>query len=62
MGFLDKILGRSKQAAGDMLGDTSMRREGVHQEKAGKADERAQVHEEAAVDARVEEAEHRSQE
>jgi uncharacterized protein YjbJ (UPF0337 family) len=61
MGLLDKLLGRGKKATGDLLGDSSMRREGMHQEQAGAADEKAEAHEEAAVDARVEEAEHRQQ-
>jgi uncharacterized protein YjbJ (UPF0337 family) len=61
MGLLDKLLGRGKKAAGDLLGDSSMRREGMHQEHAGKAEEKAEAHEEAAVEARVEEAEHRQQ-
>jgi uncharacterized protein YjbJ (UPF0337 family) len=61
MGLLDKLLGRGKKATGDLLGDSSMRREGMHQEQAGLADEKAEAHEEAAVDARVEEAEHRQQ-
>ena len=29
MGFLDKLLGRGKKAAGDVTGDASMRREGA---------------------------------
>ncbi len=62
MGLLDKLLGRSKKAAGDMLGDSSLHREGTHQEQAGMADDRAQQHEEAAQAARVEEAEHRTEE
>ena len=32
MSFLDKIFGRSKKAAGDLTGDDSMKREGMHQE------------------------------
>ncbi len=61
MGWLDKLLGRTKKAAGDVTGDSSMRREGMHQEQAGMAEERAESHEEAAVEARREEAEHREQ-
>jgi len=41
MGFLDKLLGRGKKAAGDMTGDASMRREGMHQEREGMAEDRA---------------------
>jgi uncharacterized protein YjbJ (UPF0337 family) len=61
MGWLDKLLGRGKKAAGDVTGDSSLRREGMHQEQAAMADERAEAHEEAATEARVEEAEHRQQ-
>jgi uncharacterized protein YjbJ (UPF0337 family) len=61
MGWLDKLLGRGKKAAGDVMGDSSMRREGMHQEQAGMADDRADAHEEAAAEARTEEAEHREQ-
>ena len=35
MGLLDKLLGRGKQAAGDLTGDSSLRREGVDQEQQG---------------------------
>ena len=31
MGFLDRLLGRGKKAAGDLMGDSSMRREGAAQ-------------------------------
>jgi uncharacterized protein YjbJ (UPF0337 family) len=61
MGLLDKLLGRGKKAAGDLMGDSSLRREGMHQEKAGQAEDKAEAHEDAAVDARIEEAEHRQQ-
>ena len=61
MGFLDKLLGRGKKAAGDVMGDASMRREGMHQEQAGLASERAEAHEQMAQDERVEAAEHRAQ-
>jgi uncharacterized protein YjbJ (UPF0337 family) len=59
MGFLDKLLGRGKQAAGDLTGDSSMRREGMHQEQSELADERAAAHEKQAAEARAEAAEHR---
>jgi uncharacterized protein YjbJ (UPF0337 family) len=62
MGLLDRLLGRTKQAAGDMLGDSTLRREGVHQEQAAEAEDRAQLHEERAQEARTEAAEHRAQE
>ena len=61
MGLLDKLLGRGKKAAGDLVGDSSLHREGMHQEEAGKAGDEAEAHEEAAVAARTEEAEHRQQ-
>jgi uncharacterized protein YjbJ (UPF0337 family) len=60
MGFLDKLLGRGKQAAGDLKGDTSMRREGQHQEREGMAEDRAETAEERAQEAREEAAEHRA--
>ena len=59
MGFLDKLLGRGKQAAGDMAGKPEMKREGMHQEKEGKAEDRASMHEDHAQDAREDAAEHR---
>jgi uncharacterized protein YjbJ (UPF0337 family) len=59
MGFLDKLLGRGKQAAGDLTGDASMRREGMHQEQSAAAEERAGEHEEQAAEARAEATEHR---
>ena len=43
MSFLDKILGRGKKAAGDLTGDDSMRRDGMHQEQEGMASERAEM-------------------
>ena len=59
MGFLDKILGRGKQAAGDMADSPEMKREGMHQEQEGKAEDRASMHEEHAQEAREDAAEHR---
>ncbi len=59
MGFLDKLLGRGKKAAGDMAGDASLRNEGMHQEKEGMAEDRASMHEEHAQEAREDAAEHR---
>ncbi len=58
MGFLDKLLGRGKKAAGDITGDESLRREGVHQEAEGAAEDRAAAHEDAAAAARTEAAKH----
>src|SRR6266508_3320634 len=42
MGLLDKLLGRGKKAAGDVTGDSSMRREGAAQERQGAAEARAE--------------------
>lgn len=39
MSIIDKITGRTKQAAGDLLGDESTRREGVKEERKGEAKE-----------------------
>lgn len=35
MGIMDKITGRAKQAAGDVTGDSAMRREGRREERKG---------------------------
>jgi len=59
MGLLDKLMGRGKKAAGDLTGDASMRREGMHQEQEGLSEERAEAHEEAAAEERAEADEHR---
>jgi uncharacterized protein YjbJ (UPF0337 family) len=59
MGLLDKLLGRGKKAVGDLTGDASLRREGMHQEREGAAEDRAALHEEEAQEAREEAAEHR---
>jgi uncharacterized protein YjbJ (UPF0337 family) len=48
MGFLDRLLGRDKKAAGDVMGDASMRHEGASQEREAAADERAEQREEMA--------------
>ena len=61
MGFLDKLLGRGKQTAGDVTGDTGMRREGAHQEAEGMAESRADQAEDMAQDARTDAAEHRAE-
>jgi uncharacterized protein YjbJ (UPF0337 family) len=57
MGFLDKLLGRGKKAAGDLTGDASMRREGMTQERQAGAEERAAEHEEMAQEQRQQAAE-----
>lgn len=61
MSFLDRLLGRGKKAAGDLTGDASMRREGMHQEAEGHAQERAERHEELAQEERERAAEHHVQ-
>jgi uncharacterized protein YjbJ (UPF0337 family) len=57
MGLLDKILGRGKKAAGDVMGDASMRREGAAQERESAAEDRAAQHEEMAQEQRQQAAE-----
>jgi uncharacterized protein YjbJ (UPF0337 family) len=61
MGFLDKLLGRGKKAAGDMTGDASLRNEGMHQEKEGMAEDRASAAEDTAQEAREDAAEHHAE-
>jgi uncharacterized protein YjbJ (UPF0337 family) len=61
MSWLDRLLGRSKKAAGDMTGDESMRREGQHQESEGMAEDRAAAAERQAQEAREQAAEHRAE-
>jgi uncharacterized protein YjbJ (UPF0337 family) len=61
MGFLDKLFGRGKKAAGDMTGDTSMRQEGMHQEQEGMAQERAESAEQVAQQERERAAEHHTE-
>lgn len=39
MGIIDKITGKAKQAAGDVTGDGSLRREGRNEERKGEAKE-----------------------
>jgi uncharacterized protein YjbJ (UPF0337 family) len=59
MSLLDKLLGRGKKAAGDITGDDSLRREGMHQEHESNAEARATRHEELAREERDRAAEHR---
>jgi uncharacterized protein YjbJ (UPF0337 family) len=61
MGFLDKLLGRGKKAAGDVMGDSSLRREGAAQERAGAAEDRAARHEELAQEQRNQAAQARTE-
>lgn len=55
MGITDKISGRLKQAAGDLLGDRSAKRQGAREERKADAEEEAREAEHEAV-ARREEA------
>ena len=61
MGLLDKLLGRGKKAAGDVTGDASMRKEGMHQEQEGMAQDRAESAEQMAQQERERAAEHRAE-
>ena len=61
MGFMDRLLGRSKKTAGDMMGDSSMQKEGMHQEQQGMAEDRAQSAEEMAQAERERAAEHQAE-
>jgi uncharacterized protein YjbJ (UPF0337 family) len=61
MGFLDKLLGRGKKAAGDVTGDSPMRSEGMHQEQQAMAEERAQSAEDMAQAERERAAEHQAE-
>jgi uncharacterized protein YjbJ (UPF0337 family) len=61
MGLLDKLLGRGKKAAGDLMGDASMRHEGAAQERQGAAEDRAAQHEEMAQEQRNQAAEARAE-
>ena len=40
MSIIDKITGRAKKAAGDLTGDSSLRREGAREERKGEAKEK----------------------
>jgi uncharacterized protein YjbJ (UPF0337 family) len=61
MGLLDKLLGRGKKAAGDLTGDSSLRREGAAQEREGMAEDVAAHHEERAQAAREDAAMNRAE-
>jgi uncharacterized protein YjbJ (UPF0337 family) len=52
MSFLDKLLGRNKEAAGDVKDDPEMRQEGMHQEAQAAAEEPAAQAEGMAQEAR----------
>lgn len=59
MGLLDRLMGRGKKAAGDVMNDPELRREGAHQESEGAAEDRARLHEDHAAAERANAAEHR---
>jgi uncharacterized protein YjbJ (UPF0337 family) len=59
MSWLDKLLGRGKKKAGETTGDSSMKREGMHQEQEAMASERAESAEQMAQEERERAAEHR---
>jgi uncharacterized protein YjbJ (UPF0337 family) len=61
MSWLDKLMGRGKKATGDLTGDDSMRREGMHQEQEGMASERAESAEDVAQKERERAAEHHAE-
>jgi uncharacterized protein YjbJ (UPF0337 family) len=61
MSFWDKLMGRGKKKAGDVMGDSSMQSEGMHQEREGMAESRAESAEDMAQSAREEAAEHRAE-
>lgn len=61
MGLLDRLMGRGKKAAGDLAGDSSMRREGAAQEREGMAEDRADRYEEQAQGAREDAAANRAE-
>jgi uncharacterized protein YjbJ (UPF0337 family) len=61
MGLLDRLLGRGKKAAGDVMGDASLRREGAAQEREGAAEDRAETHEDMAQEQRERAAEARTE-
>jgi uncharacterized protein YjbJ (UPF0337 family) len=52
MGWLDKILGRTKSTAGEAMGSPELREEGRSQEAAAQAEARAEQHEERAQEER----------
>ena len=39
MSIIDKIMGRTKKAAGDLVDDPSLRRQGAREERKGQAEE-----------------------
>ena len=61
MGFLDRLMGRGKKAAGDLANDPELHREGQHQEQEGAAEDRAEHLETEAQAERQRAAEHRAE-
>jgi uncharacterized protein YjbJ (UPF0337 family) len=61
MSWLDRLMGRGKKKAGDMSGDSSMKREGMHQEQEAMASERAESAEQMAQEERERAAEHHTE-
>lgn len=57
MSFLDKLLGRDKKATSDMTGDSSMAKEGAHQEQEAMASDSPEQAEQAAQEATEDHAE-----
>ena len=54
MGITDKLTGRVKQAAGDLAGDESLRRQGAEEERKGEAKDELARAEEATERKRAE--------
>ena len=61
MSWWDKLMGRGKRTAGEAMDSPSMREEGGHQEAAGRAEEKAEQHEDLAQEAREAEAAERAE-
>jgi uncharacterized protein YjbJ (UPF0337 family) len=61
MSWLDRLMGRGKQKAGEVTGDSSLKREGMHQEQEASATERAESAERMAQEERERAAEHRAE-
>lgn len=50
MSIFDKITGRAKKAAGDLTGDSSLRREGSREERKGEAKEKLDAAQDKVAD------------
>jgi uncharacterized protein YjbJ (UPF0337 family) len=50
MSFIDKLTGRAKKAAGDLSGDSSLRRQGTKEEKKGEAKDKLDNAQDAVED------------